>query len=380
MDAHQYSSLLTALQAVPDPRQARGQRHPWVLILTVISAALISGQRGVRAIGQWVDERAEELCTLLQPSRGRLPSTSTLRRALRAVDIAALEQQLARFSQSVPYPGEATPWVGVAIDGKAVRGANGHGAQVHLVSLVRHADGVVLEQVRVADKSNEITAVPRLLAGRDLTGPVITTDALLTQRSLARQIRQQHGHYLLAVKRNQPTLYEAIEELFLCPPPPLPADYLATATTHAIGHGRVETRTLTRSAALNDWLDWPEVGQVLRRTTRAVILATGQVRQEVTYALTSLPPQHTTVAQVEALWRGHWSIENRVHYVRDVTLGEDAGQQRTGNTPQALAALRNAALTLFRHHGWASIADAVRHYGAYASRALHLLGALPDGL
>ena len=100
----------------------------------------------------------------------------------------------------------------------------------------------------------------------------------------------------------------------------------------------------------------------------------------MTYGLLSLRPEEASAAEAAALWRGHWTIENRVHYPRDVTLGEDAGQQRTGNAPQALAALRNGVLSLLRSSGWTNIADAVRHYGAYASRALHLLGALPAGL
>ncbi|HET8631352.1 MAG TPA: ISAs1 family transposase [Thermomicrobiales bacterium] len=380
MDAPEYSSLLAALREVPDPRRARGRRHAWDLILTVLAGALASGQRSVRAIGQWADERAEELVALLRPAGGRLPSVATLRRALRAVDVAALERQVARFGQGVPRRPAAARWKGQAVDGKAVRGAAAHGAPVHLVSRVRHADGVTLGQVRVAAKSNEITAVPALLAGQDLAGVVVTMDALLTQRDLAAQIRRQRGHYLLVVTRNQPGLYEAIAELFAAPPPPLAADALATAVTVGKGHGRLERRTLTRSAALNADLAWPDVGQVLRRHYRAVDLATGKIRQEVRYALTSLRPAEATPAQLEALWRGHWTIENRVHYVRDVTLGEDAGQQRAGHAPQALAALRNGVLALVRRAGWASVADALRHYGAYAPRALELLGALPAQL
>ncbi|HET8630137.1 MAG TPA: ISAs1 family transposase [Thermomicrobiales bacterium] len=379
MDTPEYTSLLAALRAVPDPRQARGRRHAWPLILALLAAGLVSGQRSVRAIGQWADERAEELVALLRPAGGRLPSVATLRRALRAVDVAALERQVAQFGQGVARP-PAARWEGQAVDGKAVRGANAHGAGVHLVSRARHADGAVLGQVRVDDKSSEIAAVPALLAGQDLAGVVVTMDALLAQQGLAAQIRRQRGHYLLVVKRNQPALYAAIEELFTVPPPPLPGDRLATATTVDKGHGRLETRALTRSAALNDALDWPDVGQVLRRATRAVLLPTGRVRQEVRYAVTSLRPGEATPAQLEALWRGHWTIENRVHYVRDVTMGEGAGQQRAGNAPQALAALRNGVLNALRGRGWASVADAIRHYGAYAPRALELLGALPARL
>ena len=125
---------------------------------------------------------------------------------------------------------------------------------------------------------------------------------------------------------------------------------------------------------------WPDVGQVLRRSYRSIDLATGQVSQEVTDGVTSLRPVEASAAQVEALWRGHWTIEARVHRVRDVTMGEDAGQQWVGNTPQALAALRNGLISLLRVLGWANIAEALRHYGAYAHRALRLLGAVPAGL
>ena len=139
----------------------------------------------------------------------------------------------------------------------------------------------------------------------------------------------------------------------------------------------MEERRLERTAALNDGLDWPAVGQVVRRTCRRVIVATGEVQAETTDGVTSRPVRDASAAEVARRWRGQWTIENRVPYPRDVTLGEDAGQQRVGGTPQALAALRNGLLSLWRALGWASIADAVRHDGAYAQRALHLLTLTP---
>jgi predicted transposase YbfD/YdcC len=261
-----------------------------------------------------------------------------------------------------------------------VRGAQAHGARAHLLSLARHADGVVLQQAAVGAKTNEITAAPALLAGQDLAGVVVTMDALLAQRALAAQIVAQAGHYLVVVKANQPTLYQALAEAFADDYPVLPADHRARHRAVDKGHGRLETRTLERTAALNAHLDWPHVGQVLRRTYHAVDLKTGRVRHEVTYGLTSLPAAATTPAEVERLWRGHWTIENRVHYVRDVTFGEDANQAWAGNAPQVLAALRNALLSLFRAAGWRSIADALAHYGAYVSRALRLLHHPPPRL
>ncbi len=177
----------------------------------------------------------------------------------------------------------------------------------------------------------------------------------------------------MVVKENQPTLYATIDRLFTEPPPVLPTDAWDTVTTRAKGHGRLETRTLARSAALTGYLDWPRATQVLRRTCRRVMVATGEVQEETTYGISSLPLALTAAADLERLWRGHWTIENKVHHVRDRTLGEDAGQMRVGAAPQALAALRNGLLSLVRALGWTNIADAIRHYGAYPHRAIHLL-------
>jgi predicted transposase YbfD/YdcC len=390
MDAPRYTNLCAALAAVPDPRQRRGQRYAWPVLLTVIAAALVSGQQGMRAIGQWVAEHADELGPLLGLAPGRIPSAATLRRAVRAVDLAALEARLAAFVATLPPPPPPDPpvvptlaplpWLGLALDGKAVRGANRHGAAVPLVSLVRHDDARVLGQVAVADKSNEITAAPRLLARQHLRGTVTPMDALLTQRALATRMVAQGGHYVMVVKANQPALLAAITACFADPPLPEPGDATASVCTRDKGHGRLDLRTLDRSAALNDYLDWPAVGQGLRRTCQRVDLATGAMGEEITYGVTSLTPAAASAAQIEALWRGHWTIENRVHRVRDVTWGEDASQVRIGHAPQALAALRNGLLSLLRACGWSQIADATRHYGAFAHRALQLLSTSPGRL
>ena len=376
MDEPKYTSLMDAVVDIPDPRKARGKRHPWALLLTLISAALLGGQRTGRAIGQWVGDHKAELVTLLPLPATPLPSPSTLRRALRAIDVIALEARLAQFAETVAVtpPPATAPWQGQAVDGKAVRGAQKHREPVHLVSLVCHGSGVVRKQVRVRDKSNEITAVPVLLKGRDLRGTVTTMDALLTQQALARQIRDQHGHYLMVVKENQPAMYAAIDLVFQVPPPPLPEHHLDQVTTLDKGHGRLETRTLERTCALNGYVDWPEVGQVLRRTCQRIKLTTGEVSEEVTYGVTSLGWHEADARLVEALWRGHWGIENKVHYVRDVTFGEDAGQIHVGQAPQALAALRNGLLTVLRSKGVTHIADAVRSCAASLSATFALIG------
>lgn len=381
MDHEEYTTLVAALRSVPDPRKARGQRYPWELLLTVIAAALASAQPHGRAISQWVREHADELADILVTAHGRIPSEATLRRALQAVDVVALDACVQALWPATERPvtePAAAELIGVAIDGKAVRGVRAHGRIVHLVSLVRH-DGRVLAQTAVADKTNEITAAPGLLASQPLHGRVVTMDALLTQRALARQIRRQGGQYLMAVKDNQPTVLNAIRTLF-SEPPWLPAERTQEAwegQTMEKGHGRLETRTLLASTTLNTYLRWPDVGQVLQRTCRRVQMATGEVTEETSYAITSLTPAQASPAVLERLWRGHWTIENRVHHVRDVAFAEDATRAYIGNTAHALASLRNALLNLLRDRGWTRIPDALRYHAARVERALTLIGARP---
>jgi predicted transposase YbfD/YdcC len=385
MDQQQYNSFVEVLKGLVDPRKARGKRHPWWLILTLIASALASGQKNGRAIGQWVQEHRDELLERLQPASGQLPSVATLRRALRLVALTDLETQVAAYTQAClsqePRCGtiqtaEGERLQGQAVDGKALRGANARGRKLHLVSLTQHGGGQVLGQVEVQAKSNEITAVPRLLAGRQLQGTVITMDALLTQVEIAQQILTQGGQYFMVVKENHPTLYQEIGLLFDSPPwqSATEASLIQHHQTINKGHGRLEYRTLEASPALNDFLTWPGVAQVVKRTCRRVILKTGQVTQETTYAITSLAPAQASPAALETLWRGHWTIENRLHYPRDVTFGEDACAIRVGNAPRALAVFRNLIIALFRHAGWQNLADALRHYGAAVSRPLDLLG------
>lgn len=391
MDERKCSTLLDVFQDMIDPRMCRGRRYSWVFLLTLIASATVSGQQTAHAIAHWVVLHADELRERLKPSRASLPSESTLRRVLRKVDVKTLEQRLACHGECLadlaPKAGTITTSSGEvlrgqALDGKAVRGARSHGAPLHLLSLVQHGSGHVLAQTNVDQKHNEISVAPQLLAGRDLHGTVTTMDALLTQRDLAQQILNQHGHYLMVVKRNQGSLYDAIALLFDQPPWVVSnkaAEYQSHTTTEK-GHGRLERRTLEASTTLSEYVDWPGVGQVLRRRYESVRMKTGEVSSEITYGITDLRASEVGAAQIEQLWRGHWTIENKVHRVRDVTMGEDANQTHAGQAPHVLAALRNAVLNLLRQHGWTNIADAFRHYGASVDRALALIGAAPERL
>ena len=268
----------------------------------------------------------------------------------------------------------------VAVDGKAVRGAQTHGTALYLVSMVTHAQAITVAQRAVAAKSNEIPAVQHLLGERDLRGWVVTLDALHTQRETAALIRRQGGHYLMVVKQNQPTLYAELQTWFAEEAEPREHEHHQIVRGKA--HGRLERRTLVqrqiRLSGRCDWLEFPGARQGLARTCWAQTRSTGHERSAVTFGLTSLSPDDTTLADLETLWRGHWTIENRSHSVRDVTCGEDAGQAWVGHTPHVLATLRNGALALFRLAGWTNMAAAFRHTAAQSSRAFRLLGCAPS--
>lgn len=216
----------------------------------------------------------------------------------------------------------------------------------------------------------ELTVAPQLLANLPLDGAVVTGDALYCQRALCAQIVAAGGHYLLFVKGNQPTLEEAITLLFTDPPP---GEVFATTTQHHRHGARHEVRRLWASTALTGYLDWPGCAQVgrLQRTW------TEQRRQggETRHFVTSLPGTVGPDALL-ALARGHWGIENRLHYVRDVTLGEDASRVRIGAAPRVLAALRNVVLALLRAAGATNIAAALRDL-AWRGAALALVGLAP---
>ena len=178
----------------------------------------------------------------------------------------------------------------------------------------------------------------------------------------------------MVIKRKHRQLYEDLTWFFDTPPLPCEAPW-REATTISKGHGRLETRHLTWSADLDDYLTWPGLQQVLRRECERIGLKTGKVSRAVTYGLTRVATAAAPPRAIAGWWRGHWTIEHRVHYVRDVSMGEDAHQMHTGNAAQALAALRNTLLTLVRWAGWTNIAAALRHFAGAPREALQFIGA-----
>lgn len=370
--------LVNYLAQIPDPRNPKGLRHPLVAILCLCCVALMSGAKNPRAIANWWKNRQD-----LGPFLERLgftksygPSKSTLYRVLALIPVAILEAVLNQWAEDhmADLPPSSGELEGVSVDGKTLRGSRKQGAhQSHLLSALSQRLGLTLMQLAVEDETNEISAMPDLLVELIIEGRVFTMDALLTQREIAQTIVEGQGDYVMIVKDNQPRLREDIETLFA---DPKAADRFIDdrASTTDKGHGRLEVRTLQTSSALNEYLDWPGVQQVFRLDRKTTILKTGDVRTETVYGITSLSAQRADAAQLLSLARGQWCIENRSHWVRDVTFGEDRSQVRKGYLPQVMAALRNCAINVLRLLHFPFIPDAFDYFAARSSEALATIG------
>lgn len=209
----------------------------------------------------------------------------------------------------------------------------------------------------------------------DVQGLVVTGDAQFCQTALSRLVVQRGGAYFWALKDNQPDLVDDVRSLFADPPPGEVFPMTVAFGQHGDRH---ERRMLQASAALNDYLRlrWPHVGQVcaIERT----ITRQGKTTVEPAYAITSLSPEQAGPQRLLALWRGHWGIENTVHWVRDVTFDEDRSQVRVGSIPEVLAALRNTTISLLRLAGSTNLAATCRRHAAQPWEALALLGVTRD--
>lgn len=371
-------SLREMLAQVPDPRKARGCRHPWSALLLLLVVGLLSGANSQRAIARWGRAAPARWRQGLGFTRVQGPSQPTLQRLLRDVDVAQLETVLGTWLQQVRavWRQSAARWLdGIAIDGKTLRGARRLGAQdARLLSAWGPRVGVVLGQVAVPDATNEVGAVGALLDALVLAGETVTFDAEFTQYQVAQQVVRQGGAYFMLVKGNQPTLLADAATATTWP-----ARRLGEARAVRLAHGRLEERTLVAAAAQD--IAWPHAHQVLRLHRRFVHKRTGRVLSDETlYAVTSLRPEQASPAELLRLWQAHWTIENRLHWVRDVVLGEDLATTRTAHAPQAFAAFRNLAISLLHLGRRHAITAARQYYAAHPATLFRRLGLAPPGL
>ncbi|MDP9429303.1 MAG: ISAs1 family transposase [Actinomycetota bacterium] len=366
--------LLSALGSVPDPRKRRGIRHSVQSILLLVVGAVLVGKTTWVGIAGWA-ARADHRLRVCGPT----PSAATFARVLAAIDPAALQTALngwmtARLAaRSAPQTESAPveqlpPRQVLAVDGKVLRGARTPGGQVKLIAAYDHAAGVVCGQVAVVG-GDEIAALPAVCDTiADLHAVLITADALHCQRSHADYLVGRGAHYALTVKANQRTLRDALAHQ--------PWGQVPGLVQRSVGHGRRETRSIKvlsmdsqpQLAAL-----FPHAAQIAKIVRRRRRRGRNPTMQTV-YLITDLDHRQATPEQLAGYARGQWTIENGLHWVRDVTFGEDRSQVRTGAAPQNLAAIRNTVIGLFRLLGHHNIAAA---HQLYADQP-HLIAPLLD--
>jgi predicted transposase YbfD/YdcC len=360
-------SLLEALAVVTDPRARRGVRHRFATILGVAVCAVLAGARSYLAIAEWAGDLTPSVRLRLGLGRRRAPAESTIRRVLQRVDDEQLDRVVSAWLTARAPAGTGpahTPVV--AVDGKSARGARGEdGRAVHLLGAFDAATGVVLGQAVVDGKTNEINAFAPLLDRVELAGAIVTADALHTQTRHVDYLTGRGAHWILTVKANQPTLLTRLRTLPW-------GDVPVADRTHDKGHGRVESRTV-KATGVAAGIGFPHARQALQVTRRTRRARTARWRTETVYAVTDLNLDQATPAGLADAIRAHWGIENRLHWVRDVTFAEDLSQVRTGNAPAVMATLRNLAISIHRLAGADNIAAASRHVSRHPARALRLI-------
>jgi predicted transposase YbfD/YdcC len=354
--------LVAVLRAVPDPRQRRGVRYSSAALLAAAVAAVLAGAKSFRAIAEWIDDAPTPLLHLL----GLLcrPSEKTIRLLIEHTDDAVLSRILAAWlgNRAPRRSGRRL----IAVDGKTTRGArSGDERAPHLLAALEHTTGVVLGQVQVDGKTNEISAFSVLLDQVDIAGAVVTADALHTQNGHAEYLAGRGADWVFTVKGNRPKLRTELQAL-----PWHEVD--VAAETRGKGHGRLEWRSL-KVVTVSRGIGFPHAAQAIQLIRRTRRPDSNTWHREVVYAITSMPAERVQGVELLTILRRHWAIENELHWVRDVTFGEDASRVRTGTGPAVMAAIRNLAISLAHLEDIDSIATFTRRNARRPARVAALL-------
>jgi predicted transposase YbfD/YdcC len=375
-------NLAECFAAVPDPRRRRGIRHSLAGVLVLCTAAVLSGCTGLEDVTAWVHAALPEVLAAAGARRNALgtlvaPHPDTVVRVLSALGARGVARQAGAYLAARAHPGPVTfplagpgPLPAIAVDGKALRGAAGEDGLIpYLLAAASHGTGTVLAEHLIGPKTNEVPEFAPLLRDLDeyhpLAGHVITADAGHTVKAHARVICEDLlAHYAFTVKQNTPALWDELDAL----------DWAEVPVQHATeeqGHGRRERRTIqVTDAPAHIRKRFPHARQaalIERYVTRTVRVRKGKRwvrKQEKTavavFIITSLDAREASPAHIAGYVRGHWTIENKVHWVRDVTLREDSSRVRTGPRPRIMATLRNLAIGLIRQAGYTNIAATIR--------------------
>lgn len=355
------TTLWFQLHSVPDHRRAQGRRYPLPIVLVLAILAICSGQGAYQAMSEWVENYQDVLKEQVSWLSGHLPDGSTFYRILSGLDVTSLEEVFAHWIGRLAGTQEGE---GIALDGKTVGGSG-----LHLVAAFAHQMRSVLYEKGTDTKGKELVVGPRVLDKINLSGRVVTADALFAQTKICQQITLAGGGYVIAVKGNQENLEQSIKLLFEDPSWGVEFQTNKQLDAHK---GRVEERFIEVSNELNDYLDWPGLTHVWRVTSKVNSKkgTTTAVRVGIARLLTKDDP----AGQIAKYVRGHWGIENRLHRQRDKLFNEDKCGIRKRAGPQVMVALRNLVTTIFYQASARSFASVFRRFSAKPEELLDFLG------
>jgi predicted transposase YbfD/YdcC len=382
-------SVYGALEQVKDRRGKKGKRYPLAFLLTLLLLGKMAGETKLEGIIDWINERQQELKKLLNWPKG-FPVSKTYIDALAKCDHEEIAKAIAQVivkaraveqcdeqpSRLVAHKelGQA-PLIQTAVDGKILRGTLKHGREdqppVHLLSFYECESGVVLDQSVVKSKNNEESACKAILHPVLVKGRILSADAIFSCREWCATVHAYKGYYFIPIKENNPAVLRDLTDFFA--DKGIDRSEFQHHKQVNKGHGRLETREVWTSTQMNEWFEceWAGIAQVFMIKT--TIQEKGEKRTEITYGMTSVPRKKANAARILDLKRKHWCIENRLHYRRDVTLGEDASQVRTQGVPEVVAALNGGILALMDFRGVKNVAKQMRHFCAQPREALQLL-------
>jgi predicted transposase YbfD/YdcC len=394
------TGLLERFASIPEHRQSAWVDHPLPAVLALCAGAVVAGMGSFTAIAGWITDASEEILTCAYAGSGRPvpatgPSRITVWRVLTGLDAAALDTAIGDWlldqahaeieaSRSDPAPPEAEyttspgqgkaaesvgrlSGVAIAADGKTCRGAKTvDGKQIHLLSVMTHDTRLVLNQIEVGAKTNEVPRLRDLIKGMDLDlrGAVLTVDALHTVRATAKALHRKGIDFVMTVKENTPKLFAALDAL---PWEQTPIGHTSTERAH----GRITRRTVQTLPAPED-LPFPHVGQAFLIERSVTDLKGKNLSSVAALGVLSLDPAHADPARAGGLVRGHWAIES-MHWIRDTLYREDHSKVRTRSGPRAMAALRNLATGAHRLAGRTDITEATRWASRYMDRPFRVL-------
>jgi predicted transposase YbfD/YdcC len=347
MDVNAPKGLLRAFAPLEDPRMNRTKKHSLTDILTIAICAVICGADGWTQVEEFGDCKKKWFQSFLDLPNG-IPSHDTFGRVFARLDPAAFEEC---FVQWIDGLAVATEGRLVAIDGKTIRRSldvAGGKAAIHMVSAWSQANHMVLGQLATDARSNEITAIPKLLALLDVDGAVVTIDAAGCQKKIAKQIVDQGGDYVLQLKGNQGGLHAEVVELFdQCLRDDCHGIAYTTAATTDGGHGRIEQRRIWATSEVGWFAErsrWKNLRSLIRIEARRTV--DGQTSCEYRDYISSLPADDPK--RLLGYIRGHWSVENNLHWCLDISFADDDRRIRKGHGAENFARLSRIALNLLK--------------------------------